>query len=165
MSPFISAMRKLFGLTVQSGPQKEGSPRLRALEECWRTELSAFEVNRDAKHLQTAADATYNAIRQTHGEHVSVVAFQSGGWPRPWERSFSFPTAVGDKSRHDTILYEMLRDIGEALGEWERLPGRDTPTLLDQILIRRNRRNSPFLQFGKTPESGEWPHDDLDRRA
>lgn len=160
MSLFISSMRKLFGPTVQPEPQKDASPSLCALEQRWRTELNTFEETRDAEHLQTAADAIYDAIRRTHGTLVSVVAFQSGGWPRPWERSFSFPPATGDKSLHDAILHGMLKDIGEALGEWESLPSRDAPTLLDHILIRRNRRNSPFLEFGKTPASGQWPHDD-----
>lgn len=165
MTFFIRTMQKLFGLAAQPETQEEASPSLRALEQRCRKALNTFEETRDAKHLQTAADAIYDAIRQTYGTLISVVAFQSGGWPRAWERSFSLPPAAGAKSQHDAVLYEMLKDIGEALGKWESLPSRDAPTLLDNILIRRNRRNSPFLEFGKTLDSGHWPHDDFDRRV
>ena len=55
----------------------------------------------------------------------------------------------------------MLKDIGESLGDWERLPNRDALTILDHTLIRRN---SPFREFGKTANSGHCPHDDNDQR-
>ena len=165
MSLFFSAMRKLFGRAVPPDSQDKGVVALHALEKCWRTELSAFEATLDAEHLQAAADSLYRAIRQTHGKLASVVAFQAGGWPRPWERSFSSSPATGDKSCHDALLFEMLKDFGEGLGQWEDLPNRDVLTVLDRILIRRNRRNSPFREFGKAANSGHWPHDDSDRRA
>lgn len=136
------------------------SEELGQLEKRWKAKISEFKTTGNAKCLQTAGDALYNAIKKTHGELAAVVAFQAGGWPRPWERSFSFPPAYGDTSRHDAILFEMLKDIGEGIGQWENLPRRNVLTLLDHILIRRNRRASPFKEFGKAPDSGEWPYDD-----
>lgn len=164
----IAAARKLFAHILPDTAMSEEKQHplkihLCALEACWKSQMSKFLETRDAEHLQAAGDTLYDTIAQTHGEDVAVVAFQASGWPRPWERSFSCPPAKGDKSRHDDMLHERLTDIGEAPGQWENLLSWQVQTLLDHILIRRNRRDSPFLEFGKEAGSGHWPHDDCDR--
>lgn len=158
---------KFFTLFSSSKPSDESAHRqrratLQALEERWRTEMNTFQVTHNPMHLQAAGEALYQALNQTHGEHAATIAFQAGGWPRPWEQSFSFPPPNGEVSDHDAILHSMLKDIGEALSSWGDIPKCDVLALIDQILIRRNRRNSQFRPFGKDADSGHWPHDNTD---
>ncbi|HRC59435.1 MAG TPA: hypothetical protein PLD53_00625 [Candidatus Propionivibrio aalborgensis] len=101
---FIKAMRKFLGRAVMpSESQARGPEALCALEENWQTELSAFEASMDAKHLQAAGDSLFQAINRIYGELAAVVAFQAGGWPRPWKRSYSYPPA--NVTRPGTIQF------------------------------------------------------------
>lgn len=135
------------------------SAELSTLESQWSEAVNSFETTGKTEYLQVAGNCIYSALNSTYGEHFVTVALQAGGWPRPWEQSFSFRPPQGDVAEHDAILRDTLKDIGEAIKPWEAIPERDVITLIDLILICRNRKTSPFVPFGKPAGSGEWPHD------
>lgn len=162
-SPVEVFMCKTSPRALSAASQDGASQELGQLETRWKAKISEFNATGNAKCLQSAGDALYRAISTAHGQRAAVVVFQAGGWPQPWERSFSLPPANGKKRRYDAILCEMLTDIGEGIGRWGDLPSTKLLILLEHILIRRNRRASPFKEFGKAPGSGQWPYDDCEQ--
>lgn len=156
-------MFKFLSLLLSSKPPANEPPtnkmHLSALEAQWEYEMGLFQNTRGVMHLQAAGDVIYRALNTAHGEHFAVVALQAGGWPRPWERCFSHPPSNGSIAEHNAILHDTLKDIGEAIKPWEFIPTRNMISTIDLILIRRNRKNSPFIPYGKPADSGAWPHD------
>ena len=149
----------LFSPKTSKPDARKGQDSLSDLEKRWREGLDLFQKTHKTIHLQAAGDTIFRTLNDAHGEHFATVAFQAGGWPRPWERDFKNPPVNGSQAEHDTLLHDMLTDIGEALKPWENIPKRKMLTVIDQILIRRNRKNSPFVTYGKLAGTGHWPHD------